>query len=317
MKFSIVVPVYNVEKYIDKCLKSIENQCYKDFEVIIVNDGSLDHSEDIIEKYVSRDERFNCYKKENGGLSDARNYGLQYAQGEYLLFLDSDDYFEPLLLEKISNEILKCKKVDLIRFDIRMVDEDGKILGKTDYHHFSNIPMNYAVKEILDTNMVEPAWSYVYNMEFFKSNKFSYPVGKLHEDFGLTPYILVKAKNISSLDYVGLNYVQRSGSIMNTKDIEKDRKKVIDCFYHYEYLRKQITNLEIDYLSKERIMNFVVRILYEKIADLDNKEVKREMIALLKETDAVCYLPNKTLKQKVKKIVAKVNYSLYFDLFYK
>ena len=82
MKFSIVIPVYNVEKYIDKCLNSIINQTYKNFEVIIVNDGTKDNSQQIIDEYVKKDNRFKSYKKENGGLSDARNYGIKYATGD-------------------------------------------------------------------------------------------------------------------------------------------------------------------------------------------------------------------------------------------
>ena len=94
MKFSIVIPVYNVEKYIDKCLKSIINQTYDNFEVIVVNDGSPDNSQVIIDKYVKKDKRFKSYEKKNGGLSDARNYGLEYISGDYLLFIDSDDNIE-------------------------------------------------------------------------------------------------------------------------------------------------------------------------------------------------------------------------------
>ena len=92
MKFSIIVPVYNVEKYLKRCLDSIQNQTYDNFEVIIVNDGSPDHSQEIIDEYVKHDDRFLSYQKENGGLSDARNYGVKYATGDYLLFVDSDDY---------------------------------------------------------------------------------------------------------------------------------------------------------------------------------------------------------------------------------
>lgn len=102
MKFSIVIPVYNVEEYIDKCLNSVLNQTYKDFEVIIVNDGSPDNSIQIIDRYVKMDDRFKVYSKENGGLSAARNFGVKKVSGDYLIFLDSDDYIEKDLLLKIS-----------------------------------------------------------------------------------------------------------------------------------------------------------------------------------------------------------------------
>ena len=92
MKFSIIVPVYNVEKYVEKCLKSIDNQSYQKFEAIIVNDGSKDKSDSIIKKYIKDKKQFIYLTKENGGLSDARNFGIKYASGDYIIFLDSYDY---------------------------------------------------------------------------------------------------------------------------------------------------------------------------------------------------------------------------------
>ena len=104
MKFSIIVPVYNVEKYLEKCLESILNQTFKDFEAIIVNDGSTDNSQEIIDKYVNKDQKiFKSFKKENGGLSDARNFGIERAKGEYIVFLDSDDYIDENLLNTLNN----------------------------------------------------------------------------------------------------------------------------------------------------------------------------------------------------------------------
>ena len=93
MKFSIIVPIYNVEKYIEKCLQSIKDQTFKNFEVIMVDDGSTDNSNKIM-KLFEKDKRFKSYSKKNGGLSDARNYGIQYTTGDYLLFIDSDDYID-------------------------------------------------------------------------------------------------------------------------------------------------------------------------------------------------------------------------------
>lgn len=94
MEISIIVPIYNVEKYIFKCLESIVNQSFTDFEVILVDDGSTDNSSIICNKFVTEDSRFKYFYKNNGGLSDARNYGLNYAKGKYVVFIDSDDFIE-------------------------------------------------------------------------------------------------------------------------------------------------------------------------------------------------------------------------------
>ena len=125
VKFSIIVPVYNVEMYLGACLDSILNQSYKDFEVIVVNDGTKDNSQDIIDEYVKKDDRIRGFKKKNGGLSDARNFGVGKAKGDYLLFVDSDDDINPLLLENINKEIEK-NDPELIRFQIVKVTEEEK-----------------------------------------------------------------------------------------------------------------------------------------------------------------------------------------------
>ena len=116
-KISIIVPVYNVEKYIDKCLKSLVHQTLQDIEIIIVNDGTQDKSEEIIEKYVRGNQnKIKYYEKSNGGLSSARNYGLEYATGEYIAFLDSDDYVESNMYEEMYN-LAKKENADMVECD--------------------------------------------------------------------------------------------------------------------------------------------------------------------------------------------------------
>ena len=109
MKFSIIIPVYNVEKYLRQCLDSLQKQVYENFEVIIVNDGSPDQSQVIIDEFVQKDARFFGYQKENGGLSDARNYGVEKATGDYLLFVDGDDYISPDYLKSIEETVSNTK----------------------------------------------------------------------------------------------------------------------------------------------------------------------------------------------------------------
>ena len=106
-KISIILPVYNVEKYVEKCLNSIKNQDYKNFEAIIVDDGSKDKSVEIIENFIKKDGRFKLYHKENGGLSDARNFGMNFVTGKFVIFIDSDDYIENKMLTTLYENITK------------------------------------------------------------------------------------------------------------------------------------------------------------------------------------------------------------------
>ena len=115
-KVSIIVPVYNVEKYLEKCLDSLVMQTLKDTEIIVVNDGSTDSSSEIIKKYEEKYENIKSYSKKNGGLSDARNYGLKYVTGEYVAFLDSDDYVDKTLYEKMYNKAIE-EKADYVECD--------------------------------------------------------------------------------------------------------------------------------------------------------------------------------------------------------
>ena len=108
-KISIILPVYNVEKYVEKCLNSIKNQDYKNFEAIIVDDGSKDKSVEIIEAFIKKDDRFKLYHKENGGLSDARNFGMNFVTGKFVIFIDSDDYIENKMLTTLYENITKEK----------------------------------------------------------------------------------------------------------------------------------------------------------------------------------------------------------------
>ncbi|MFI3284691.1 MAG: glycosyltransferase family 2 protein, partial [Erysipelotrichaceae bacterium] len=123
MKLSIVVPIYNVENYLDQCLSSIQDQTFNDFQVILINDGSTDASLNIAQSYCEKDSRFKVYTKENGGLSSARNYGLKYVLGEYLTFLDSDDYVDTEAYSLMMNKIEK-ESLDIVMSDIKYFFED-------------------------------------------------------------------------------------------------------------------------------------------------------------------------------------------------
>ena len=148
MKVSLIIPVYNVEAYLDRCLKSVEQQTYTEAEVIIVNDGSTDNSYKIIDDYVARNNNFFTYKIENSGLGGARNYGLTKATGDYIVFLDSDDYIATDCLEKFvakaeseNSDIVVCNSCD--------VTEDGAVIAYTKNNIDNATTSLYATPQIL------------------------------------------------------------------------------------------------------------------------------------------------------------------------
>ena len=262
-KFSIIVPVYNTEKYLKRCLDSIKSQSFKDYEVIIVNDGSTDNSSDIISKYP-----YKIINQENQGLSMARNNGVKEALGEYLIFLDSDDYIEKDLLKEIAASSLN--QPDLIRFQTKEVYDTGEI---KDYKEtpFTNKSGEEAFKLISKYHFVENAWAYAIKKDYYLKEKYSFKKGAYHEDFGLLPLIIIKAKVVNSIAYLGYNYYQRTGSIMNSNDYNKTKKKVKDFYDHYLYLKEEISKTKLD---KTYFMSFISNSLILKITELKGKDYK-------------------------------------------
>ena len=309
MKFSIVIPVYNVEEYIGKCLNSVLNQTYDNFEVIIVNDGTKDNSQKIIDKFVKKDKRFKSFIKKNGGLSDARNYGIKEISGDYLLFLDSDDYIEKDLLKEL-NKIFLNNKYDVVKFKINLVDTSNQVLRKElGYNESKKITL----KEILCQEFCEPAWTYCYNIKFWKKYNFKYAIGKIHEDFGLTPYILWSAKSIYYLDYYGYNYVQREGSIVN--GAEKNIKRTNDMLFHFDYLNNLLkSNKKLSESDKKIVQSFLANAIIYKGIILKNKDLKN-YIKKLKERNVANLILNDTFKRKIKKFFIKHFTYIYIKYF--
>lgn len=224
MKVSLIIPVYNVEKFLEKCLDSVEKQTYKDLEVIIVNDGSTDGSLKIIEDYVGRNAHFCCYSIENRGLGGARNYGLGKANGEYIFFLDSDDYVSPDCIEKLADKVEKDKSDISIcnNYDVR---EDGEIILAYKNKYKNNPTTVYEERELLFNRV--SAWGKLYKRELFEGLEFI--SREWYEDMRLIPKLYLRARKISYVDDSLVYYVQRRGSIMNNPNLEKNLA-IVDTF---------------------------------------------------------------------------------------
>ena len=312
MKFSIVIPVYNVYDYLDKCLNSLLKQSYDNFEVIIVNDGSPDNSQEIIDKYQKLDKRFKGYIKENGGLSSARNYGLKYVKGDYLLFIDSDDFIEEDLLLNLNNA-LKNKMVDIVRFNCVTCDTLGNIINKYNDIEYLNQPIDNVINDLTRREFFEPAWLYCYKVSFWKKNNFKYTEGRIHEDFGLTPLVLYYAKDISAINYDGYYYVMRDGSITKTKNYDKIKKGVEDTYMQYVDIVSKLAD-EDDSFRKKVILSYLSECLITKINSLtkDDKKKYYKKLRTIKVTDNI-YGYN--FKKKIKKMIAIISFSLYSKIF--
>ena len=248
-KISIIVPVYNVEKYIDKCLRSLTQQTLQDIEIIIVNDGTQDKSEDIIEKYVKDNPtKIKYYKKENGGLSSARNYGLEYATGEYIAFLDSDDYVETNMYEEMYI-LAKKENAEMVECDFVWEWEYGKkILDKR---------RDYKTKEEIMKKPRVVAWNKIYKREILNKYKIRFPEGLIYEDMEFFYKLLPHLNKISYINKYFIHYTQREDSITNkqTQKVE-DIFKILDNIFDY-YIDQKLYNKyekELKYMSRRILL---------------------------------------------------------------
>lgn len=298
-KFSIIVPVYNVEKYIKKSLDSILNQSFKDYEVIVVNDGTKDNSIELIKDYPVK-----IINQKNQGLSVARNTGVKHATGEYIIFIDSDDWIEKDLLKKLNKS--SSDSPDLIRFQIQEVYEDGKTI-KFNELPFENKNGTDAFEEIVKYHFVENAWCYAIKKEYYEKEKFEFKKGTVHEDFGLIPLVIMKSNRVNSISYIGYNYLQRQGSIMNSSNYEKTLKKVSDMFAHYKYLTSEINKTK---LNSEIFKSYAANSMILKICQLKKKDYK-EYKNKLKSERVYDNLLADTLPRKIKKELLKLSPKLY------
>ena len=299
-RFSIIVPVYNTEKYLKRCLDSISKQSFTDYEVIIINDGSTDNSSNIISKYP-----YKVINQENQGLSMARNNGVKVSSGDYLIFLDSDDYIEKDLLKEINESLFN--NPDLVRFQIKEVFDNKDYINYKE-EPFENKDGVEAFKLITKYHFVENAWAYAIKREYYLKEKFSFKKGTYHEDFGLIPLVIIKSKVVNSIDYVGYCYYQRDGSIMNSSDYAKTEKKVKDFYDHYLYLVKEINKTKLD---KTYFMSFISNSLILKITELEGKDYK-EALNRLKKDKVFDNLLDDNLGRKIKKTLVKLSPKLYY-----
>ena len=307
MKFSIIVPVYNVEKYIKDCLTSILNQTYDNFEVIVVNDGSPDSSEEIIKDLAKKDKRLKYFKKENGGISDTRNFGIEKSTGKFFLFVDSDDTINEDLLQKVNDAI--DDKTELVRFGAKKINNNDVTYESPQV--FTDISGSIAFEKLINLSLFATVWSFAFKRSFWDENKFKFAKGKVHEDFGLMPLVVMKAEYVSSIEYPGYNYIIRENSIMTSNSLDKEKKKIDDTLYHYDYLIKEAGKL--DTKNVDLFKSYVANALINKAIHAPS-ELKPSLINEIKKRKVYKNLLSDTLKRKLKKTFFKTFPNTYISI---
>lgn len=297
IKFSIIIPVYNVEKYIKDCLDSVLNQSYDNYEVIVVNDGSTDKSEDVIKSI--KNDKIKYFNKDNSGVSDTRNFGISKCTGDYFIFVDSDDTINEDLLKVLSDVIAK-KEVDLVKYQIQMIDGENVKFEQTEL--FECLNGEEAFAKLLKNDLFVTPVTYAYNLKYWKENNFMYESGRVHEDFGLTPIVVVKASSVTAIDYIAYNYYVRENSIMTSNSDEKLIRKNEDSIVHYKRLMKEIDETKVSDSTRILFKSYISNALINRCVLLDG-DLLNKYIKELKSNRVGSYLMSDTITRKMKKLV--------------
>lgn len=252
---SVIIPVYHVADYLERCIQSVTRQTYQNLQIILVDDGSKDICSDICDAWAGRDVRVEVIHKENAGLSAARNTGIEASNGQYLYFLDADDYIEPDMLELMYAE-LKKEDCEMAICNFVYEDEQGNALYTereyhlTEYHVLSGreclqraVKYMYAVYEV--------AWNKLYKKELFQTLR--YPAGKIHEDEYLFYPLFYPCRRVVCIPQVKYHYVQRSGSIMTQKNERKQRDYCEAYLLRCEYMLEQLDGELFDWNERKLV----------------------------------------------------------------
>lgn len=312
-KVSIIVPIYNVEMYIEKCLETLVNQTLKDIEIILVNDGSKDSSAEIAKKYLEKyPEKIIYLEKENGGLSDSRNYGLPHAKGEYIAFLDSDDYVEENMYEEMY-ELAKKEDSDMVQcnFYWEYPDKNKKKIGEL--KQYSN------KKEMLVKTRVE-AWNKLIKREILVKNpEIRFPKGLRYEDVEFTYKLIPYVEKISILNKPFIHYIQRGNSISNTQNERtKEIFDVLDNVIKY-YKEKNLYEEYKEQLEYVYVKTVLCRSLL-RMVKINDKDIKSQLLKRTWENVNTKFpewkknpilKKNKSLKDLYLKTTNKITYKIY------
>lgn len=313
LKISVIVPIYNAEKYLKKCIDSILNQNYKNIQLILVNDGSTDGSAEIAKQIAVKDpERVLYFEKENGGLSDARNFGLNFATGDYIAFVDSDDYITSNLFSDLNPYMEK--DYDLIKFKILDTDEEGNVLEENKTKVFEDKNGEEAFQLLFPNDIrTDVAWGYLYKTTFWKTNQFQYEKGLYHEDFGLTPLIIVNANKVASTNVKGYHYVLTKNSMVRDGN-KKAYKRATDLLKHYDNMEKKIMDYPISDRSKENLKIYYTNSILLTVNNLTDKKEKKEYIKEIKKRKMQNNIKARNFKQLIKRCILKISIPLYLKI---
>ncbi|GAB1401869.1 hypothetical protein MASR1M68_07800 [Elusimicrobiota bacterium] len=284
-KISVIIPVYNGERYIKQCLDSLINQTFQDFEIICINDGSTDNSLGLLQQYSNEDKRIKIINRQNAGPAEARNKGIDIATGDYLSILDCDDFFDLDMFESLYNHAIKYD-TDITLCGARTFDDKTKVFKNINNIKFELLPDKevFSARDVakhifqLDINW---CWDKLYKASFVKQNNFLFQRTKVHDDTFFATYSLTKSERISVLDKILCTY---RVNVDTSATARSKRMKYPMSFYEaLVFLREHLIKDNTFEIFKKSFANFAMDIFYGyykavnvdfKSAFIDNLDIK-------------------------------------------
>lgn len=312
-KLTIIIPVYNPGKNLIKCMDSILNQADEAIEILVVNDGSTDNSEMIIKEYEEKyPDIITYYKKGNTGVADTRNFAISKAKGKYFVFVDSDDYIKDGLIKKLKEYI--SDEIDIVKFKLERVDDSGNIIEKVDGPVFEKTDGQTAFNMLCFSDvLLDSPCVYMFKKELFEGNDLKFKVNTEHEDFGLIPLVLLKAKTIVSIEDFSYCYLQTTGSITRNEDYQKTLKKFNDALLHYDAMIEFISNEDLTSITKKNIKTYYTNAIILKLKDIKSQDVNL-YIKKIKKRNMIDNIQVNNIRQFIKKAILRINIKWYIKL---
>lgn len=291
---SVIVPVYNVEAYLDKCISSIVNQSYRNLEIILVDDGSPDNCPAMCDAWKEKDSRIVVLHKENGGLSDARNAGMGAAHGEFISFIDGDDWIEPRFFEILQHE-LEAQNADVAAVQYRLCWEGDACERQSTYEHVTVYDRQMAMRLLIQNQIKQVVWNKLYRSAQILDIPFE--KGKVHEDEFWTYQVIGRIERFAAIDYIGYDYFQRADSIMGAGYSPKRLDAVEAKTRRQAYLTEHMPEL-----APEGARDLLFTCLYhgQQVCKALRGAEKKQAMQVLKTTSKGCTLLNRTVKTESK-----------------
>ena len=296
-KISIVVPIYNVENYMNRCLNSIKNQTYTNLEILLINDGSLDNCQKICEKFEKEDNRFKLYNKENGGLSDARNYGLERISSKYVCFIDSDDYIEKNYIEILYNNLITYN-ADISVCGIAN-DVGGMKKESNQKQDLEELTSEQALKKMIDLHydFKVVAWNKLYKKDLFEDVR--YPKGKIYEDVATTYKLVSKAKKVVYAQNPLYVYCFNPTSITKTEKYnEREIARMNNADEMVDFVVKKYPDLKKDFISYKMCQYIAVQNVMFK-SNIEDENMSNKIRKFVKENFNNIFQSNLTFEKKM------------------